>query len=109
MAIRSSRSTARGCSPSATSTSIGRRPGLRVRDSTASSMIRCRDSGPRRSNSVDHYLRGTCLVALVGGVLSDALQDTFWIDHPLLAGLVASLIVVMLTVALVNEALERRS
>jgi hypothetical protein len=77
-------------------------------------MIR-RDSGPRRSKSVDAYLRGTrvlaaiALLALVGGVLSDALEDRFWTHHPLLAGLVASVIVVMLTVALVNEALERRS
>jgi hypothetical protein len=77
-------------------------------------MIR-RDSGPRRSKSVDAYLRGTrllaaiVLLALVGGVLSDALEDRFWTDHALLAGLVASVIVVMLTVALVNEALERRS
>jgi hypothetical protein len=74
-----------------------------------------RHSGPRRSESVDRYLRGTralaavALLALVGGVLSDGLAGTFWADHPLLAGLVASVIVVMLTVALVNEALERRS
>jgi hypothetical protein len=74
-----------------------------------------RDSGPRRSASVDAYLRGTralaaiALLALVAGVLSDALERRFWADHPLLAGLVASVIVVMLTVALVNEALERRS
>src|SRR6201995_3485647 len=74
-----------------------------------------RDSGLRRSRSVDAYLRGTralaaiALLALVGGVLSDALEERFWTDHALLAGLVASVIVVMLTVALVNEALERRS
>jgi hypothetical protein len=74
-----------------------------------------RDSGPRRSESVDAYLRGTralaaiALLALVAGVLSDALERRLWADHPLLAGLVASVIVVMLTVALVNEALERRS
>jgi hypothetical protein len=77
-------------------------------------MVR-RDSGPRRSASVDAYLRGTralaavALLALVGGVVSDALAGRFWADHSLLAGLVASVIVVMLTVALVNEALERRS
>jgi hypothetical protein len=77
-------------------------------------MVR-RDSGPRRSASVDAYLRGTrglaaiALLALVGGVLSDALEGRFWADHALLAGLVASVIVVMLTVALVNEAVERRS
>ena len=73
------------------------------------------DSGPRRSESVDAYLRGTralaaiALLALVGGVLSDELSGSFWANHSLLAGLVASVIVVMLTVALVNEALERRS
>jgi hypothetical protein len=77
-------------------------------------MVR-RDSGPRRSASVDAYLRGTrglaaiALLALVGGVVSDALERTFWTDHPLLAGLVASVIVVMFTVALLNEVLESRS
>jgi hypothetical protein len=77
-------------------------------------MVR-RDSGPRRSAPGDGYLRGTralaaiALLALVGGVLWDALAGRFWADHALLAGLVASVIVVMLTVALVNEALERRS
>jgi hypothetical protein len=77
-------------------------------------MVR-RDSRPRRSDSVDAYLRGTralavvALLALGGGVLSDALAARVWADHPLLAGLVASVIVVMLTVALVNEAVERRS
>jgi hypothetical protein len=64
---------------------------------------------------VDAYLRGTralaaiALLALVGGVLSDAFAGRFWADHALLAGLVASVIVVMLTVGLANEALERRS
>jgi len=77
-------------------------------------MVR-RDSGPRRSASVDAYLRGTrglaaiALLALIGGVVSDALERTFWTDHPLLAGLVASVIVVMFTVALLNEVLESRS
>jgi hypothetical protein len=72
-------------------------------------------SGPRRSESVDVYLRGTralaaiALLALVGGVLSDALAGRFWANHALLAGLVASLIVVMLTIGLVNEVVERRS
>jgi len=77
-------------------------------------MVR-RDPGPQRSESVDAYLRGTralaavALLAVVAGVVSDSLERGFWADHPLLAGLVASLIVVMLTVALVNEAVERRS
>ena len=74
-----------------------------------------RDGGPRRTESVDGYLRGTralaavALLALVGGVLWDLLAGRFWAEHALIAGLVASLIVVMLTVALLNEALERRS
>jgi hypothetical protein len=73
------------------------------------------DPGPRRSESVESYLRETralavvALLALVGGVVSDALAGHFWTRHELLASLVASLIVVMLSAALVNEALERRS
>ena len=73
------------------------------------------DSGPRRSESVDAYLRGTrvlavvALLALIAGVVSDALERTFWSDHPLLSGLVASVIVVVLTVGLLNELIERRS
>jgi hypothetical protein len=72
-------------------------------------------SGPRRSESPDSYLRGIrvaaalALLALVGAIVSDALAGSFWSDHPVLAGLLSSVIVVMLTVALVNEALERRS
>jgi hypothetical protein len=77
-------------------------------------MVR-RDSGPRRSESPDAYLRGTravaafALLALAGAIVSDALAGSFWSDHPVLAGLLSSVIVVMLTVALVNEAVERRS
>jgi hypothetical protein len=77
-------------------------------------MVR-RDSGPTRTESPDAYLRRTralaalAVLALAGGVVSDALAASFWSDHALLAGLVASVIIVMLTVALVNEAVERRS
>jgi hypothetical protein len=73
------------------------------------------DLGPRRSESVESYLRETralaavALLALVGGVVSDALAGHFWTRHALLASLVASVIVVMLSAALLNEALERRS
>src|SRR5690242_1640246 len=94
--------------------STGSRQNPHIRSATAYTMVR-RDSGPRRSQSVDRYLRGTralaavALLAFVGGVLWDALDGRFWARHALLAGLVASVIVVMLTVALVNEALERRS
>jgi hypothetical protein len=77
------------------------------------------DPGPRHSESpaayAESYLRQTralallALIALAAGIVSDALAEGFWTDHALLAGLVASVIVVMLTVALVNEVVERRS
>lgn len=73
------------------------------------------DPGPRPSESVDSYLRETrviaavALLALVGGVVSDGLAAHFWSRHALLAGLAKSVIVVMLSVGLINEALERRS
>jgi hypothetical protein len=72
------------------------------------------EAGPRRSRSVDAYLRRTrvlavvALLALAGGIVSDSLGDTFWARHALLAGLAASVIVVMLSVAIINEVLERR-
>ena len=70
--------------------------------------------GPRRAQSVRSYLRQTrllavlALAALTAGVVSDATAENFWVRHALLAGLVASAIVVMLSVAVVNEVLERR-
>ena len=48
------------------------------------------------------------LLALAGGIVSDALGGTFWERHALLTSLVASVIVVMLSIAVINEALERR-
>jgi hypothetical protein len=70
--------------------------------------------GPRRSRSVDALFHSTrllavvALLALAAGVVSDVLDGTFWSQHALLAGLVASVIVVMLSVAVINEVLERR-
>jgi hypothetical protein len=49
------------------------------------------------------------LLALVAGIVSDLTNGRFWAAHALLAGLVASVVVVMLSVAVLNEALERRS
>jgi hypothetical protein len=72
------------------------------------------DIGPRRSQSVDALVRGTrvlaivALVALAAGVASDLVGGSFWVRHALLAGLAASVIVVMLSVAVINELLERR-
>jgi len=68
-----------------------------------------RDAGPRRSQSIDSYLRRTRLVAIValaalgGGILSDVLGGSFWVRHALLASLAASVIVVLLTVAVVTR------
>jgi hypothetical protein len=69
---------------------------------------------PGRSESVESYrwetraIAALALLALVAGVVSDALAAHFWANHALLAGLASSAIVVMLSVALVSEVLERR-
>jgi hypothetical protein len=68
-----------------------------------------------RSDSLESYLRETravgvlAVLGLIGGAVSDVLEPGFWDHHALLAGLTSSLIVVMLTVAVVNEAVERRN
>jgi hypothetical protein len=77
--------------------------------------MRGHDRGPRRSALVDSYLRETRLLAalavagLVAGVLSDVIGVHFWDEHPLLAGLTANVIVVLLTAAVLNEVLQSRS
>lgn len=69
---------------------------------------------PRRSESLESYLwetRAIALVALlvlVGGLVSDAVGGHFWERHALLAGLAGSFIVVVLSIAVVNEAVEGR-
>jgi hypothetical protein len=73
-----------------------------------------RSLGPRRSDSVESYIRETralalvAVILLVAGIVSDAVGGHFWERHALVAGLVGSLVVVMLSVAVVNEALDRR-
>ena len=73
-----------------------------------------RPAGPRRARSVRSYLRQTRIVAIIalaavaGGVVSDFTNRSFWEHHALLSGLAASVIVVMLSVAVINEVLERR-
>jgi hypothetical protein len=70
--------------------------------------------GPRRSESVESYrwetraIAALALLALVAAVVSDAFAAHFWGRHALLAGLASSAIVVMLSIALVSEAVERR-
>src|SRR5271154_3987785 len=71
-------------------------------------------SGPERSESVESYLRQTragaalALLALAAAIASEQSSEHIWARHPLLAGLASSAIIVMLSVAVVNEALEIR-
>jgi hypothetical protein len=73
-----------------------------------------RTVGPRRSDSPRTYLRSTRIIGglsvlvLAGAVVWDFANDGFWVRHTLFTGLVASLIVVAVTVAVLNEVLERR-
>jgi hypothetical protein len=70
--------------------------------------------GPRRTDSFRTYLRATRIIAglsvvvLAGAIAWDLADDGFWARHTLFAGLVASLIVVGVTVGVLNEVLERR-
>src|SRR6476620_10250367 len=76
--------------------------------------MRRHDVRPRRSKSVEALLSGprvlaiVALLALAAGVVSDVVGGSFWARHALLAGLASSVIIVMLTVAVVNEVVERR-
>jgi hypothetical protein len=70
--------------------------------------------GPRRTDSFRAYLLGTRIIGAVSiivlsrAVAWDLANDRFWSHHALFAGLVASLIVVAVTAAVLNEVLERR-
>jgi hypothetical protein len=72
-----------------------------------------RQTGPRRTGSVTSNRRSTRILPLLASaacaaaVVSDDANESFWERHPLLASLAASMIVVILTVAVVNEVLER--
>jgi hypothetical protein len=48
------------------------------------------------------------LLVLVGAIAWDLADDEFWVRHTLFTGLIAGLVVVAVTVALLNEVLERR-
>ncbi len=69
---------------------------------------------PRRSDSARGYLRqtriigGLAVLVLIAALASDRLARGFWTRNPLATNLVASLVVVVVSVAVVNEALERR-
>lgn len=70
--------------------------------------------GPRRTTSFRRYVRGPRILGalsvliLVGGIVWDLLDDGFWARHTLCANLIASLIVVAVSAAVVNEVLDRR-
>jgi hypothetical protein len=72
-----------------------------------------RTVGPRRTDSHRTYVHGTRIIAglsvlvLSGAIVWDLDNDGFWSRHALLTDLVASLIVVAVTAALLNEVLER--
>jgi len=51
---------------------------------------------------------GLSVLVLSGAVVWDLANDAFWVRHTLFTGLVASLIVVAVTVAVLNEVIERR-
>jgi len=51
---------------------------------------------------------GLSLLVLFGAIAWDLANDGFWLRHTLLTGLIASLIVVAVTAAVLNEVLERR-
>src|SRR6476660_2733170 len=76
--------------------------------------MRRHEVGPRRTQSVEALLRRTrllaivALLALAGGIVSDFVEGSFWARHALLASLAASVIIVMITVAVINEVLDRR-
>ena len=69
-------------------------------------------TAPRRTRSVNWHLwqrRVLALLALVvlaAGVVSDVVDGSFWLRHALLASVVGSVIVVMLSVAVINEVIE---
>jgi hypothetical protein len=71
-------------------------------------------AGPRRTDSLRAFARATRIVGgvsvlvLCGAIVWDLADDGFWSRHALFTGLVASLIVVAVTAAVVNELLERR-
>jgi hypothetical protein len=53
-------------------------------------------------------IAGLSVLVLAGAIAWDLASDQFWSRHALLTGLLASLIVVAVTVAVLNEVLDRR-
>ena len=70
--------------------------------------------GPRRTDSLRTYVIATRIIGglsvliLFGAIAWDLANDGFWSRHTLFTSLVASLIIVAVTAAVLNEVLERR-
>jgi len=70
---------------------------------------------PKRTESPDEFLRQTRIgaafaLALLGGaVTSDLLDGAFWAGHAMITGLVASLLIIAISAAVLNELVERRA
>jgi hypothetical protein len=73
-----------------------------------------RTVGPRRTDSLRTYVRATRIIGvlsvlvLCGAIVWSLANDGFWSHHALFTSLVASLIVVAVTAAVLNEVLARR-
>jgi hypothetical protein len=73
-----------------------------------------RTVGPRRTDTHRTYVRGTRIIGglsvlvLSGAIVWDLVNDRFWSRHALFTSLVASLIIVAMTAAGLNELLQRR-
>ena len=69
---------------------------------------------PLRSDSPDSFLRQTrigaavALAVLAGAVASDLADRPLWARHALITDVVASVVVIVLTLGVVNEVVERR-
>lgn len=51
---------------------------------------------------------GVGIALLVAAIASDFVINSFWVEHAMLTALLASLLIVVITVAVVNEVLDRR-
>jgi hypothetical protein len=73
-----------------------------------------RTIGPRRTDSHRAYVRATRVIGALsvllfcGAIAWDLVDDGFWSRHALFTSVIASLVVVAVTVAVLNELLERR-
>ncbi len=69
---------------------------------------------PKRSDSADDFVRQTrigaalALLLVAGAVASDLLDGRFWAAHPIITSLLASLLVIVISAAVINELIERR-